>query len=88
MSRFIPCHLRTVRSTCFIDQTNRIIDNHVLSGVNQLNQRRLSGHVGVARHLSGQALKRHGPFVQSCHTFGMAIRIFDLKLGEKPYQSV
>ena len=43
----------------------------------------MSGHVGVARHLSGQALKRYGPFVQSCHTFGMAIRIFDLKLGEK-----
>ena len=39
MSRFIPCHLRAVRTACYIGQTNRIIDNHVLSGVNQVNQK-------------------------------------------------
>ena len=39
MSRFIPCHLQTVRTACYTGQTNRIIDNHVLSGVNQLNQK-------------------------------------------------
>ena len=39
MSRFIPCHLRTIRTACYIRQTNRITDNHVLSGANQLNQK-------------------------------------------------
>ena len=39
MSRFIPCHLRTVCTACYTRQTNRIIDNHVLNGVNQLNQK-------------------------------------------------
>ena len=39
VSRFIPCHLRTVRTACFTGQTNRSIDNHVLIGVNQLNQK-------------------------------------------------
>ena len=39
MSRFIPCHLRTVRTACYTRQTNRIINNHVLNGVNQLNQK-------------------------------------------------
>ena len=39
MSRFIPCHLRTVRTAWCTGQVNRIIDNHVLSGVNQLNQK-------------------------------------------------
>ena len=39
MSRFILCHLRTVRTVCYTGQTNKIMDNHVLSGVNQLNQK-------------------------------------------------
>ena len=39
MSRFIPCHLRTVRTACYTGQINIIIDNHVVSGVNQLNQK-------------------------------------------------
>ena len=39
MSRFIPCHLRTVRTACYARQTHRIIDSHVLNGVNQLNQK-------------------------------------------------
>ena len=39
VSRFIPCHLRTVRTACYTGQTNRMIDNHVVSGVNQLNQK-------------------------------------------------
>ena len=39
MSRFIPCHLRTVCTACYTGQTNIIMDNHVLSGVNQVNQK-------------------------------------------------
>ena len=39
VSRFIPCHLRTVRTACYAGQTNRIIDNHVLSGVSYIKQK-------------------------------------------------
>ena len=39
MSRFSPGHLRTVRTACYVGQTNRIIRNHVLSGVSYIKQK-------------------------------------------------
>ena len=69
MSRFIPCHLRTVRTACYTGQTNRIIDNHVLSGVNQLNQKlytpvklttdMILGMTRKARHSTSQSSTSH-----------------------------